>query len=150
MKLVKTAAIPITLALLLGAAPAAAEGVSNAAEAAAEFDAAVQSGIRASTTSEAEMCAGYWFGLKDLHGAMPDLPFYQQLPQRLSQETASLGHQYWGAVVAQYYEGDNAKLEAAGDRVGGYREEMIKRFIAGQETGKIVGVFDTLGTCTVD
>ncbi|MEO1045928.1 MAG: hypothetical protein AAFX04_10850 [Pseudomonadota bacterium] len=147
MRLKATAAIPITLALLLGTVSAVAQGVSTATEATAEFDNALKSGPRASTYEDAMMCAGYWFALKDLHGISKDVSFFQQLPSRLDEDTADKGHKYWGAVVASHYDGDRAKLEAAGDRVGEYRKQMLQRFVDGLETGKIIGVFNTLGSC---
>ncbi|QIQ85794.1 MAG: hypothetical protein G9473_03140 [Erythrobacter sp.] len=131
----------------LAAAPLAAQGVSTPAEADAEFADAMASGVRASTLREAEMCAGYWWALQAVHEASAEVPFWQNLPKRLGPDTATLGREFWNAVLREALKDDEARLEAAGNRVFDHRQEAIRRVVEAEKTGGIEGFFSTLGTC---
>ena len=140
-------AIAIGLCALFASTAGLAQGVSTAAEATAEFDQTMQSGLKAGTQEDAMMCAGYWLGLKEIHAVSTEVPFWRQLPTRLNAETADLGHQCWAAVVREIFKDDSSQLEAAGNRVFEYRQQMIQRVVDAESSGQITGVFSVLGAC---
>ena len=146
-KFARIAASFLAMGSLLSPVAASAEGVSSTSEAVAQFDAAAQSSLRPSTNEERMLCAGYWWGLKELHGVSQDVPFWSNMPKRLGPETADLGRQFWAAVVTEAYKGEKNRLEEAGNKVFEYRQQMITRVVNAEETGSIEGVFDILGAC---
>ena len=135
------------IAAALAATPLAAEGVSTPQEAAAEFTASMETGLRASTLGEAKKCAGYWWALQLVQENSTEVPFWQNLPDRFSAETSKLGFDYYGEVVLEAVQGDQARVHKANQDIFDYRQEAIQRVVSAEQTGGIEGFFSTLGYC---